>query len=125
MKDCNRQLDGVFILDQSTSVGQDNHEIAKTLVKKTVSFFNIAPQLSRFGLIAYSTREHLEFDLNHHTSLSSLLTGIDSVRYRGGWSATALGLNAARDLLNPQYPFGARPHSEGIPKIAILITGKP
>lgn len=112
------------MLDQSNSVGPDNFDIAKIFIKDTVSFFNIGQHESRFGLISFSTREYLEFDLNRHTSLSSLLAGIDSVRYRGGWSAIARGLNAARDLLNPNYPFGARPDLEGIPKIVILITGE-
>ena len=111
------------MLDQSGSVGRNNHDIAIMFIRNVVSFFSVGLDASRFGFIAYSTNEHLEFDLDDHTTLSSLDSAISRVNYRGGWTATALALNGSALLLNPQNGFGARLNSEGIPKIAILITG--
>ena len=41
---------------------------------------------------------------------------------REGWTATALALNDTRDIMDPGNGLGARPNSEGIPKIAVLLT---
>ena len=41
---------------------------------------------------------------------------------REGWTATALALNDTREIMNSINGLGARPNSEGIPKIAVLLT---
>ena len=61
--------------------------------------------------------------MNEYTTLSRLQTAIDRIGYRGGWTATELALNSTSLLLDPANGYGARPSAEGIPKIAILITG--
>ena len=119
---CDRNIDLVFMLDQSGSVGRDNHNIAIQFIVNTVSFFTIGRQTTRVGLVAFSTNSHIEFNLNAHRSLSSLTTAINAVSYRGGYTATAFALNDTRKLLNPSNNFGARPNSQGVPKIAVLIT---
>ena len=40
----------------------------------------------------------------------------------GGYTATALALTLARLMLDPLESHGARPVSEGIPRVAVLIT---
>ena len=110
------------MLDQSGSVGEDNHDIAKEFIKNVVSFFTIGLDATRVGLVAYSTESHEEFDLDRRTTLNSLHRAIDRVDYRGGWTATALALDDARELLDPDRNNGARPDSQGVPKIAVLIT---
>lgn len=111
------------MLDQSGSVGEDNHGIAIQFIQSVVSFFNIGLNATRVGLVAYSSSAHVEFFLHDHSTLSQLQTAIGDVNYRGGRTATALALNFARLMLDPSEPYGARPNSEGIPKIGILITG--
>ena len=120
---CERNVDMVFMLDQSGSVGATNHDIAIQFIRNVVSFFSIGLGSTRVGLIAYSTNAYIEFDLNDHTTLSQLQNAIVGVNYRGGWTATALALNAANFLLEPNNNRGARDDSDGVPKIAVLITG--
>ena len=110
------------MLDQSGSVGRNNHGIAIQFISNIVSFFSIGLETTRVGFVAYSTNSHIEFDLDDHTTLLTLQNEIESINYRGGWTATALALNDTRRLLNPSNNFGARPNSEGIPKIGVLIT---
>ena len=112
----------VFILDQSGSVGRSNHYLAIQLIVNVVQFFSIASDATRVGFVTYSTSAHIEFDLDRYTSADSLTNMIKQINFRGGWTATALGLNDAAILLDPSSNRGARPASEGIPKIAILIT---
>lgn len=120
---CERNIDCVFMLDQSGSVGEDNHDLAKRFIENVVTFFSISATQTRVGFVSYSTRSRIEFDLDRYTRLSRLQNAIRGIPYRGGWTATALALNTTNDLLDPANNFGARPSAEGIPKIAILITG--
>ena len=115
-------MDMVFMLDQSGSVGQTNHDLAIQFIMNVVQFFTISLDTTRVGFVAYSTYSYIEFDLDRNTNLNSLLYRIGQVNYRGGWTATALALNTSAYLLDPANNRGARPASEGIPKIAILIT---
>ena len=110
------------MLDQSGSVGSANHDTAKQFISNVVSFFTIGLSNTRVGFVAYSTSSHIEFDLDTHTNLDALQQAIDDISYRGGWTATALALNDSRDLLDPSLNNGARAASEGIPKLAVLLT---
>ena len=124
LSDCDRNVDCVFVLDQSGSVGRSNHAIAIQFIQNIVAFFNIGLNQTRVGFVAYSSRAHREFDLNDHTTLNSLTTGLGNVNYRGGGTRTGRALDLTSTLLNPANNYGARPDSDGIPKIVVLITGK-
>ncbi len=120
--DCEGNIDLCWMLDQSGSVGQTNHDTAKQFISNVVSFFTIGLSRTRVGFVAYSTNSHIEFDLNAHTNLDALQQAINNINYRAGWTATALALNDSRDLLDSSLNNGARPESEGVPKLAVLLT---
>lgn len=112
----------VFVLDQSGSVGYRNHGLAIQFILNVIQFFSISLDATRVGFVAFSAYSHLEFDLDKYTSAQSLNRKIRYIQYRGGSTATALGLNTTALILNPANNHGARPASKGIPKVAILIT---
>jgi len=122
--DCARNIDLVFMLDRSGSVGQDNHNLALEFMKTAVSRFTIGSANTRVGVVPYSNSASVQFDLNRHTSLQSLQEAISNIRFTGGATNTPDALNDARTLLDPSENRGARPNSQGIPKLAILITGE-
>ena len=111
------------MLDRSGSVGIQNHRIALQFINTAVSFFNIGRDTSRIGLVAYSTNAAIQFDLDDHTTLSSLQAAVNRVAFTGGATNTPHALRNANFLLDVMNSRGVRPSSEGIPKIAILITG--
>ncbi len=74
------------------------------------------------GMVTYSTSARVEFSLDTHQDLASLQHALMGISFHGGWTATAWGLYFARVMLDPYSGFGARPDSEGAPKIAILLT---
>ncbi len=121
---CARNIDLVFMLDTSGSVGRTNHNTALQFMSTAVSFFTIGLDNTRVGVVPYSHYSTIEFDLDTHSSLSSLQNAISDISYTGGYTNTPSAINTARSLLDPTNSHGARPNSEGIPKIAILITGK-
>lgn len=112
----------MFILDQSGSVGHRNHDLAIQFILNVIRFFSISLDATRVGFVAFSGSSHLEFDLDAYRSASSVTRKIRRIRYRGGSTATALGLNTTAYIMNPANNRGARPPSKGIPKVAILIT---
>ena len=122
--DCDRSIDCVFVLDQSGSVGRNNHAIAIQFIQNIVAFFSIGLNQTRVGFIGYSSSARQEFDLNDFTTLNSLVTKIGNVRYTGGGTRTGRALDLARNILNPSMNFGARPDEGGVPKIVVLITGE-
>lgn len=122
--DCVRNVDCVFLLDRSGSVGRANHNIALQFINSVVSFFSIGLSSTRVGMAAYSSSSAIQFDLNDRTTVSSLQNTISNVVFTGGYTNTPAALDHARHLLTPSNNRGARVNSLGIPKIAILITGK-
>ena len=44
---CDANVDMVFMLDQSGSVGQYNHDIALYFLRDVVSFYNISPNATQ------------------------------------------------------------------------------
>ena len=115
-------MDMVFILDQSGSVGPYNHDLAILFILNVIQYFSISHDTTRVGFVAFSGYSHIEFDLDDYTTAESLVNRINSISYRGGSTATALALNDTAYLLNPDNNRGARPNSEGVPKVAILVT---
>jgi len=114
----------VFMLDRSGSVGLANHLRALDFIKTTISFFSIGSSFTRVGVVAYSDYSAVEFYLDDYSSLASLQAAVDRISFTGGLTNTPSALNSARSLLTPSTGRGARANSQGIPKIAILITGK-
>ena len=110
------------MLDQSGSVGRDNHDIAKEFIINVADFFEIGLDKTRIGLVTYSTNSRIKFDLDRYTTKNELEDAINRVEFPGGRTATNLALENARVLLDPNEGHGARPSQDGIPKIAILIT---
>ena len=110
----------VFMLDRSGSVGQDNHKLALQFISNVVSFFTIGLDHTRVGMITYSNTASLAFDLDRYTNVQHLQLAISRIHYTAGATNTPAAINGATIVLNSSRNYGAR---EGIPKIAILITG--
>lgn len=119
---CEANLDIVFVLDQSGSVGWYNNYIALNFLENVVNFFTIGANETQVGLITYSTYAHVQFDLDDFHSKKAIIDKISTIGYPAGWTATALGLFQAGVILNPTEKRGARPISDGIPRIVVLIT---
>ena len=78
-------------------------------------------QTQQVGLVTYSTNARVEFSLNQLTDSASIQEFLSTIPYREGWTATAWALFFARSMLGTPF-YGARLSTEGVPKIAVLIT---
>jgi receptor-type tyrosine-protein phosphatase Q len=114
-------LDLFFVMDESGSVGYSNYQIMKTFVYNIVNSFDVTPDKVRVGVMSYSSSYTFRFYLNTHSQKSSVLSAISNLPYNSGLTNTA---GALTGILN--YAFttanGARPASQGVPRVVIVIT---
>ena len=108
-------------MDESGSVTSSNFELMKDFVHDISNSYDIGPDAVTIGVLTYSSAHTFEFYLNTYSMKMDVLSAINNISYSGGGTNTAGALNAIRD-----YAFteanGARPSSQGIPRITIVIT---
>lgn len=102
-------------------MGSDNYELVKQFVSSITNAFEIGPDNVQVGLLSFSSTPILQFYLNTHTTKQSVLSAIDSLPFASGgtYTADALDLIRAQAFMEQN---GARPASEGVPKIVIVVT---
>ena len=111
----------IFVMDASGSVGSSNFQTMKTFVYNIVNSFDVGLDSVRVGVMSYGSSYTFHFYLNTYSSKSSILSAINSLPYSGGGTDTASALNAVRTI-GFTTSKGARPLSNGVPRIAIVIT---
>ena len=114
-------LDLYFVLDESGSVGYSNYQLMKTFAYNIANSFTIGPNDVQIGLISYSSSARFRFYLNTYSTKSALLSAINSIPYTSGGTNTAGALNLLRTS-GFTASAGARPSSQGIPRVAIVVT---
>ncbi|KAJ8319985.1 hypothetical protein KUTeg_001572 [Tegillarca granosa] len=112
------KVDLVFVLDSSTSVGQDNYDKMLKFLKDFLSNADIDSGSIRVGVVSYSTGVHVEFQMNDFTTQLEVFNAIDNIPYRYGSTNTADGLRKMHDGMFT----AANGDRDGVPNIAIVIT---
>ena len=62
---CSRELDIVFVLDASNTVGATNFATLKEAVRQAGLYFNIGPNLARVGVVAFSLNQDISLNLQN------------------------------------------------------------
>ena len=87
-------------------------------IQEVVSSYEIGPQHTQVGIISYSSSAIYEFFLDTYSDKDSLLEAITNVpSYTGGSTNTAGALNLVKSGFDD-----ARPVSQGIPRVAVIMT---
>ncbi|XP_019641732.1 PREDICTED: sushi, von Willebrand factor type A, EGF and pentraxin domain-containing protein 1-like [Branchiostoma belcheri] len=99
----NEQLDIVFVLDHSGSVGQQNYGRVVTFVKAVLGRFSVYPDETRVAVISYGWSATVDFDNLRSSSKDNnkcelFTTHLTKLTYRGGYTNTRDGLRKAREL---------------------------
>ncbi|XP_066266323.1 uncharacterized protein [Branchiostoma lanceolatum] len=111
-------VDLAFVIDGSSTLGQDGFQQTKLLMTKIVQELNIGTAGSRVTVVQYCHNGWQEFGLDTYTSSRTLQQAINNLEFMDGGSNLADGLNVL-------YKFGfirrngGRP---GIKKGAIVIA---
>ncbi|XP_015669852.1 collagen alpha-6(VI) chain-like [Protobothrops mucrosquamatus] len=112
--------DIVFLVDESTRIGQKNFQLIRTFLLKIINALEIASDDVRVALVLYSDKPRLEFSLNTFEDKSEVMNYLKRLPYRGGQTYTG----AAIDFLKKKVftkRAGSR-KSQGVQQLAVVIT---
>ena len=93
----------------------------KQFVYNITNAFEIGPNGVQVGLVSYSTSPTFHFFLNAYSNKFSVLSAIDALPYDDGSTNTAGALDAVRSQAFTEAN-GARPASEGVPRVVVVVT---
>ncbi|XP_076807221.1 collagen alpha-6(VI) chain-like isoform X3 [Clavelina lepadiformis] len=117
--ECARQdLDLHFLVDGSSSIGEENFDKIKTWIKTMVRSFDVGRYTTRVALTQFSAAVYPEFNLQAHGTEREVAHAIDQVSLRGGPTMFAHALNYIRQSGFAEDSGGRR----GAPKVLIVIT---
>jgi len=112
-------VDIIFVVDESGSVTSDNFNLVKTFLSKLVESLDIDSGNTRVGLVTYSDVVSREgFNLNDHSSVTSVKSAIMNLDYSGGTTNTAAALAHVRTTMLTS-PKGDRPN---VPNVIVVLT---
>ncbi|CAG5131629.1 unnamed protein product, partial [Candidula unifasciata] len=74
LRSCTSQVDVVFVIDASGSIGSENFKTQQTFLAKLTHHFIVGPKGTLFGGLLFSTNVTKLFDLNKYTSRTDITT---------------------------------------------------
>lgn len=114
-KPANITADVVFLIDSSTSVGQDGFDKEKNFVKSLAKYLNVSHEKSRAAVIAYSTTARTVLKFTDYQTETDFNQKLDKEQWIGGTRRIDRAVEAAATLLSQ-----ARAN---VPKIVVMVTG--
>ncbi|XP_044311620.1 collagen alpha-6(VI) chain-like isoform X2 [Varanus komodoensis] len=112
--------DIVFLVDESSRIGQGNFHLIRVFLLTVISALDIAPDNVRVALVLYSDKPRLEFSLDTFEDKSEILNYVKRLPYRGGQAY----MGAALDFLSKKVftkAAGSR-KNQGVQQLAVVIT---
>lgn len=83
------------MVDSSGSVGKNNFQRTKSLIKKLAKTFGISPEGSHVSVITFSSHGRVDIKLTDHLNWNDLGTTIDGIPYMGYTTRIDLALKLA------------------------------
>ena len=108
----------VFVIDSSGSIGQDRFQLIRDFTGNIADDVVRRSPGSAVGVILFENSAHIQFDLQEHASLNTLLPAINTLPYSGGGTDTAEALT----LLLSSAQNGALGLRTDSSNVAIVIT---
>ncbi|KAK3599021.1 hypothetical protein CHS0354_012500 [Potamilus streckersoni] len=100
---CVSRKDIIFVLDSSSSVGEENFELALEFVSSVVEELSRGGSDNRYAMITFSNDVQIVFSLGRYSSAGIVLNAIKYTRYRPGSTNTAGGLRTVLEISSPEY----------------------
>lgn len=111
----------MFVLDSSIGIKPEDFVKVLNFCKKFLNQLNIDNGEVRIGIVTFSSKYTIEFNLNDFATKRELEQAIDRIPWRYGSTNTAQGIRAMHlDMFTPSK--GDRPNA---PNIAIITTYGP
>ena len=98
---CPSQLDLVFVVDGSGSVGRSNWRLVTDFLIEVINRLDVGAQQVRVGMVLFSTHAQTLWGLGSRqaSDRESLTAGMRDLPYLGGRTNTPGGLEKARRVL--------------------------
>ncbi|XP_066485256.1 collagen alpha-4(VI) chain-like [Tiliqua scincoides] len=112
--------DIVFLVDESSRIGQRNFQLTRMFLFKVINALDISPDNVRVALVLYSDEPRLEFSLDTFEDKSEILNYLKKLPYRGGQTYTGAALDFLRKKVFTKKA-GSRKH-QGVQQLAVVIT---
>ena len=110
--------DVVFVIDMSGSIGSDRFQMIREFVGSiTTNLISGSPN-SSIAVVLFANNAHIQFNLQAHTNLSTLLPAINRLPYNGGQTYTDMALR----LLLSSAQSGALGLRNSSSNVAVIIT---
>ena len=116
---CQAQLDLIFLLDASTSVGKNNYAKEKDFIKIVASRYELGTT-SQAAVIVFSTYATNAVPLGSNNTALEFASAVDNIPYYGGSTRIDLALSVAYD----EY-FSSEGFNETQKLVILLTDGKP
>ncbi|XP_030013917.1 collagen alpha-6(VI) chain isoform X2 [Sphaeramia orbicularis] len=120
-RDCKKteKADIIFLVDGSTSITLKKFRSMQKFMESMVNQTTVGKDLTRFGVILYSTDANSIFTLNQYTTKREVLRAISELKSPFGDTYTGKALAYSLDFFNPEH--GGRA-AQKIPQILMVIT---
>uniref|UniRef100_UPI0037E9B12B collagen alpha-6(VI) chain-like n=1 Tax=Semicossyphus pulcher TaxID=241346 RepID=UPI0037E9B12B len=116
--DCvHKKADLVFLLDQSTSIGDNNYKILINFTAELISSFEVSEEAVHVGLAQFSHNFQDEFYLNKYFEKEEVMTHMSKLHWGTGDTLIGKALNRIKKYF--EVSQGCR---REIPKKLVLIT---
>ncbi|KAM3919294.1 cochlin [Leptodactylus fuscus] len=101
-KTCYNSVNIGFLIDGSSSVGDQNFRLMLEFISNIVRSFEVSDVGAKVGAVQFTYDQRLEFGLNDYTGKDDVLRAIYNIRYMSGGTATGDAINfAVRNLFEP------------------------
>lgn len=106
-------------MDVSTTISEKKFISMQTFMTSLVDQATVGPDLTRFGIILYSTEPTVSFTLNKYSTKRDVLQAISALKAIGGNTYTGKALGYSQEYFMEQH--GGRAALQ-VPQILMVIT---
>ncbi|CAI9741735.1 Hypothetical predicted protein [Octopus vulgaris] len=118
LNDCaGAQMDLLFLIDSSGSVGKDNFIKTLEFLNNIVSNLDIGEEETRVAVIRFSHFAIVSFNLGKYSTKTAVTSAINAIYYDGGLTHTDLALDLARTDI-----FATTTRKSIAAKVLVLVT---
>lgn len=120
LRELSERLELVFLVDESSSVGQANFLSELKFVRKLLSDFPVVPTATRVAIVTFSSKnnvvprvDYISSRRAHQHKCALLSREIPAITYKGGGTYTKGAFQQAAVRPPPPLPHFPAPHSPG------------
>jgi len=116
--DCPTDIDIVFVVDASGSIGSTNFNLVKSFLSRLVGRLDIDSGNTRVALVTYASNVGSGFNLSDYNTVASIQRAISRLTYSAGGTNTAAALAYVRTTMLTSAA-GAR---SNLPNVVVVLT---